>query len=88
MTSRIRLNEAEITKFLQELCDEEIEGSDSEIEDNLIEDDVQSDIEDCEIAPPPLVSLSCENTSQIDPGNLESTSSSTQFDCYAGTSKA
>lgn len=56
MTSQIDIGDAEISRLLHETSDEEIQGSDSETEDNLLEDEVQSDAEDCEVSAPPAVS--------------------------------
>lgn len=46
MTSQGFVKHAEISQLLQELSDEEVEGSDSERDDNMLQDDVQSDVED------------------------------------------
>lgn len=46
MTSQKRPDDAEISRLLHETSDEEIQESDSETEDNLLEDEVQSDAED------------------------------------------
>lgn len=56
MTSQIDIGGAEISRLLHETSNEEIQGSDSETEDNLLEDEVQSDAEDCEVSAPPAVS--------------------------------
>lgn len=40
MTSQIDIGDAEISRLLHETSDEEIQGSDSETEDNLLEDEV------------------------------------------------
>lgn len=46
MTSQKHQDDAEISRLLHETSDEEIQESDSETEDNLLEDEVQSDAED------------------------------------------
>ena len=46
MTSHNRINDAEISRLSHETSDAETQGSDSETEDNLLEDDVQSDAKD------------------------------------------
>ncbi|KAG6438978.1 hypothetical protein O3G_MSEX000379 [Manduca sexta] len=63
MTSQKRLEDLEIYRLLQEQSDEESQESNSEFEDNLLEDEVQSDVEDCELSAPLL-----EN--QIDTENI------------------
>lgn len=54
MASHTRLTDAEIYRLLHDQSDEECQGSNSESEDNLLEDDVQSDAEDCELSIPKL----------------------------------
>lgn len=78
MTSQSFVKDAEITRLLQELSDEEVEGSDSERDDNMLQDDVQSDVEDYEISPPQVETpLDTENVSQIISVEVLSTSSTT-----------
>ncbi|GBP22717.1 hypothetical protein EVAR_13999_1 [Eumeta japonica] len=48
MASHRRIEDGEISRLLLETSDEETLESDSEIEDTLLQDDVQSDGEDCE----------------------------------------
>lgn len=77
MSSRIHVDDAEISRLLHETSDEEIEGSDSETEDNLLEDEVQSDAENLEMSAPPVVSpLDTEDVSENDPETSERASSS------------
>lgn len=73
MTSQIDIGDAEISRLLHETSDEKIQGSDSETEDNLLEDEVQSDAEDCEVSAPPAVS---EDASENDTETPESASPS------------
>ncbi|KAJ8712831.1 hypothetical protein PYW08_008135 [Mythimna loreyi] len=67
MTSRKRGDDAEISRLFHETGDEEIQGSDSETEDNLLEDEVQSDAEDYEVSDPPVVNpLDIQDVSEKD----------------------
>lgn len=76
MTSQIRTNYAEISRLLRDTSDKEIQGLDSEIENNLLEDEVQSDTKDFEMSAQPAENpLDTENVFANDPETLESASS-------------
>ncbi|CAK1585014.1 unnamed protein product [Parnassius mnemosyne] len=77
MTSRIRADDAEISRLLNETSDEEIQVSDSENEDNLLKDDLQTDTEDYDVSAQPVVNpLNAEDVSENDSEPSESASSS------------
>ncbi|GBP36099.1 hypothetical protein EVAR_93792_1 [Eumeta japonica] len=69
MASHRRIKDSEISRLLLEASDEETLESDSEIEDTLLQDDVQSDGEDCEVS-----TISQSPNTENDPGALPSES--------------
>ncbi|GBP79332.1 hypothetical protein EVAR_99555_1 [Eumeta japonica] len=67
MMSRIPVDDTEISRSLHNTSDGEIQESDSETEDDLLEDEVHSDAEDYEVSAPPEVNaLDTEDVSEND----------------------
>ncbi|GBP55936.1 Glutathione synthetase [Eumeta japonica] len=69
MASHRRIKDGEISRLLLETSDEETLEFDSEIEDTLLQNDVQSDGEDCEVS-----TISQSPNTENDPGALPSES--------------
>ncbi|GBP82310.1 hypothetical protein EVAR_53768_1 [Eumeta japonica] len=69
MASHRRIEDGEISRLLLETSDEETLESNNEIEDTLLQDDVQSDGEDCEVS-----TISQSPNTENDPGALPSVS--------------
>lgn len=74
MTSRNRADDAATCRLLRETSDEEIEVSDSETDDCLLEDEVQSDAEDFEDSAPVKGNTDAEDMSENNPEISESAS--------------